>query len=210
MMVARHAGMVSRTRVRAVIDRWLHPWVTLAAATFLLGGALGVGVMLAISPSAVESVASLLDAAAPYPEQLTTGTVFLNNLLAVVVLLVGGALSFGLLTALSLVFNGLLLGVVAVLGAGESGVLAVVALIAPHGVIELPALFLVGGVAYRLAWRVISYLRGVDERPPTRTELGEAAALFGVAVAGLLVAAWIESNLTLHVARAVTGGAAGG
>lgn len=189
--------------LRSRAARWLHPWFLLATATFLVGGVGGVGAMALASPDALSTAAEAFGGDV-FPDRLTTWTIFSNNVVALGVV-ASGTVSFGAAAAFALLFNGLLLGAIVAAATAETSLLVVTALILPHGVLELPALFLVGGVAYRVTWRLVSYLRGADDRPPTHRELGEAAALVVVAVLLLAVAAFIEANVTPAVGRAVAG-----
>lgn len=192
-------------RVRAAVRRWLYPYAALAAVTFLLGAVVGAAAMAATDPAALEGAADAYGDADVFPEELTTWTVFRNNVVALGAV-AAGAVSFGLAAAAALFFNGLLLGAVVYAGALEGGLAWTLALVVPHGVLELAAFFVVGGVAYRVTWRLVSYLRGTAATALTRREATEALALSAVAVCAIAVAAYIEANLTLPVARAVVGG----
>lgn len=193
----------STLRPRAIASRWLHPWFFLATLTFLVGAAVGAGAMTLASPDALASAAATFGNPDIFPDRLTTWTIFSNNVVALGVV-AAGTVSFGAAAAFALLFNGLLLGAIVVLVSSETGPLVLLALILPHGVLELPALFLVGGVAYRVSRRLVAYLRG-NEGPPTDRELGEAAALIAVAVLLLAVAAFIEANVTPKIGQAVAG-----
>lgn len=189
---------------RAVAGRWLHPWFLAATATFVVGAVAGGVAMAAASPDSLATAAEAFGNPDLFPDRLTTWTIFSNNLLALLVVAAGGV-SFGAATAFALLFNGLLLGAIVAIALGDTGLVVLAALILPHGVFELPALFLVGGVAYRLTWRLVAYLRGIDDHPATRRELGEAVVLLVVAVALLVVAAFVEANVTPGIGRAVAG-----
>lgn len=191
------------TLLRTVAARWLHPWFLLATLTFAVGAAIGAGTMALASPEAVADAAAAFGNPNLLPDRLTTWTIFTNNVVALAVV-AAGAVSFGAAAALALLFNGILLGAVVILASGETGLLVLFVFIIPHGVFELPALFLVGGVTYRLTWQLVSYLRGSGD-PPTRQDVGEAAALVAAAVALLAVAAFVEANLTPAIGRAVAG-----
>lgn len=198
------AGRVPAPWQPAVLRRWLYPYFLYAAATFLAGAVAGAGAMAATSPAALVAAADAVGGPALFPERVTTWTVFSNNVMALAVL-AAGVVTFGLTAFVGLFFNGLLLGTVVYLGAAEPGVVATLALILPHGGLELGAFFVVGAIAYRVAWRLVVYLRGAGDEPLTREELGEAVVLGLAAVVAIAVAAWIEANLTVEIARLVTG-----
>lgn len=191
-------------RLRAVLARWLYPYALAAALTFLLGAAAG-GVAAAVTPTdALAAAAGSVGTADPFPDRLTPWTVFANNVV-VAALVAAGAVTFGLAAGAVLFFNGFLIGVLVAVSAGGGRLPVVLALLLPHGILELGAFFVVGGVAYRISWRLASYLRGVDARPLTRREAIETAALLLASVAAIAVAAWIEAALTVEIARAILG-----
>lgn len=187
---------------RARFRRWFGRYFLAAALVFAFGAALGIVAVAVTDLSSLEEFFAGMES--PFPDRITFWTVLTNNLLALGVTALG-LVSFGLLAALSLLFNGLLLGVVVAIGAGEGSLLAMAALILPHGVLELAAFFLVAGLSFRVTHRFVDYLRGVDETPITRQELFEIAVLIVAAALAIAVAAWIEAELTLRIARALVG-----
>ena len=193
-------GFSPEWRFRAALRRWLYPHVGLAVATFLAGVVAGGGATAVTSPQALADAADAFRGPALYTETITVWSIFSNNVVALAVV-AGGALSFGLTSAVGLFFNGLLVGTVVYLGLANGELLQVLALVLPHGVLELSAFFLVGGVAYRVTWRLVLYLRGTTGRPITRQEAIEAAGLCTGALLAIAVAAWIEAELTVDIAR---------
>lgn len=198
----------SGARLWPTVAAWLHPFALVAAATFLAGALAGAAAMATTSPAALSGLPGASGDPNLFPDRLTTWTVFSNNVVALAVLATG-AVTFGATTFLGLFLNGLLVGILVFAGAGESTLAWTLALLLPHGVLELGAFVVVGGAAYRVAWRVVAYLRGRRERALTRAEAVEAVVLLAVAVLGLAVAAWVEVQLTPEVARAVVGEPAG-
>ncbi|MFB6079649.1 MAG: stage II sporulation protein M [Haloferacaceae archaeon] len=112
-----------------------------------------------------------------------------------------GGLALGLPSATSLVLNGALVGAVAAAFDPTS----VAALVVPHGVIELPAIAVGGGVGIRLGRVGAAALRGRRDAAEVGTALREALrVLVGLAVV-LVVAAAVETVVTPRVAAAVLG-----
>ncbi|WP_238993967.1 stage II sporulation protein M [Halobellus captivus] len=124
-----------------------------------------------------------------------------NNWLVAVDLAYSG-LAVGIPAAVGLAFNGLIVGAVA----GVFEPIAVVALIAPHGIIEIPALVVGGGVGLWLGAVVLGVLRGrrdVDEIPAAIRR--SYRVLLGL-VSLFVVAAFIEAFLTPAIASLVLAG----
>lgn len=184
---------------RAALRRWLGGHLLGAVLVFALGGVAGGLLATTLDPGALSS----FPGGSPFPDELTFLTILANNLVAATVIFLG-VLSFGVVTALALFFNGLLLGLVMTFAAAELGVVTAVALVAPHGVFELPALWMVGAVVFRVVHRAVRYLRRRDDSLLSRREAVEAAALLGVAALLIVVAAWIEANVTTAIAESMT------
>ncbi|WP_129114134.1 stage II sporulation protein M [Halegenticoccus tardaugens] len=113
-----------------------------------------------------------------------------------------GGLALGVPTAASLLFNGVLIGALA----GVFDPTAFLALVAPHGVIELPAIAVAGGLGFHLGRVGWEALRGRRDAANVGEEIGRAfEALLGLALV-LVVAAFVEAFLTPRVAALVLGG----
>ena len=110
-----------------------------------------------------------------------------------------GGVAFALPTVAAAVFNGVLVGALA----GVFDPRAFLALVGPHGVIEIPALAVAWGVGLhlgRVGWRG---LRGQTDAAGVARELRVAArVLVGIAVL-LVVAAAVEAFLTPLIAERV-------
>lgn len=110
-----------------------------------------------------------------------------------------GGLALGVPTGVDMLLNGGLIG--ALYGVTDST--AFLALVAPHGVIELPAIFVAGGLGFHIAAVALGVLTG----GATVTTLVDTLrlayrVLLGLAVV-LIIAALIEAFLTPAIAAAV-------
>ncbi len=188
---------------RTVCRRWLALYVPVAAlllgVSTLAGYLLGSAVPLESLPTAEQAGSN------PFmPAELTTVTIAVNNLVAMFVMLLG-AVSLGIVTVLSLVLNGLLIGAVVGLAVQQVEPIVVAALIVPHGIIEIPALLIVAAVGLRFARLTVRYLRGLEAQLVTERDFREAGWLVAVAAVMILVAAYVEATMTLEIAERVAG-----
>lgn len=134
-----------------------------------------------------------------------TSIIFRNNGLVALWMMVLGVFMFGLVPAVSSFLNGALIG--AIIGLGnrllpEMPSLGTVLLATlPHGVIELPAIWIASawGMKLGLTW-LLPGASGQRIRVLGRTAL-EGAQVFVLVAVMLLVAAAIEANLTLALVR---------
>lgn len=138
------------------------------------------------------------------PESAGILTILQFNI-PVFVLLLSGVVTLGLTTVASVFLNGVLLGLT-VAQALNSGMPlhVVVALVAPHALLELPALWLSSAVGLRVSVTVVRYLREKRDVALTLPEIRRMLRLSVVALLGWLLAAIIESEVTPQVAAVVT------
>lgn len=190
-------GTTAADRARAFARRWL-PYVALATCLFLataiVGAAVGAERQSFIVPvrGRGDPVASL-DAAGLFAHNAGIG-----------LQIAAGAVLFGLPTVYLLSFNGFVFGATVADAAGTLGPLRALALVAPHGVLELPAIWLAGAVGLRwlhLVWRLAS--GGSSATGVPRAVLDSLAAV-GLVLLLLAVAAVVEATVTVPLARALT------
>ncbi|MFW6448141.1 MAG: stage II sporulation protein M [Halobacteriota archaeon] len=173
------------------------PYVWLAVGLFALGCLLGV-----LLADRIDLFASLGmgDLGEVLPEDISTLAILVNNSV-VLGLTVLGVLSFGLLTAIVLLFNGLILGYVAVPAAREAGLAFVLIGVAPHAVFELPAFFVGAAVAFRLLHRFVHRIQDRRDRMLDPGEGRRVVLLLVTAWVALVVAAAIEVHVTFWLIR---------
>lgn len=189
-----------RRFAQARFRRWFGRYFLAALLVFAIGGILGTVAMSVTDLSGLQDVSEGLSPM--FPDEITFGFIALNNL-RVLAILTLGFVSFGAISGAVLLFNGFIIGLVVAGAAADGGLIEPVALILPHGWLELGAFFLVAGTTFRVTHRLVNYLRGVDEGVITRQELFEIAVLFLVAAVAIVLAAWIEVYLTEPIAEAV-------
>ena len=145
------------------VYRTRHWWVTTAVVSALVAVALGVwvdthpDVQRSLLPSSdVRNLVNhqFADYYKAHPAQDFAARVWTNNAWVCAEVLVGG-LTFGVLTVYSLLGNVVNVGVIGgyMAAAGKLGLFF--GLIAPHGVLELTAVFVASGAGLRLGWVTI-------------------------------------------------------
>lgn len=126
--------------------------------------------------------------------------IFLNNALKTLLALVAGVLA-GVLPLVLLLVNGYILGLVFHNTVETKGLLAFVLAIAPHGVLELPAVLLGASIGLMLGARAIRRMLGKGEAAGLSRELGRGLRFYIVGIAPMLVAAaLIEAFVTAALA----------
>ena len=133
-----------------------------------------------------------------------TAIIFLNNLQAALLIFLGGA-TFGVLTLFILTTNGIVIGVVWHMMQDEGGVVGFLVGILPHGIFEIPALLIAGGLGLLLAEELYHELKGRGDAGQVAQGLGRTFLLIVIPL--LAVAAIIESFITPQLLNMVLFGA---
>jgi uncharacterized membrane protein SpoIIM required for sporulation len=95
-----------------------------------------------------------------------SASIFTNNIRVTLAATAGG-ITLGLLTSGVLIFNGVMIGVVAGVGAASGNGSVLVQLVVPHGVLELSCIVVAGAAGLRMGWAIVN---------PGRRPRGEALA----------------------------------
>lgn len=143
---------------------------------------------------AVQGLAEILAPLAGLEPPAMMAFIFLNNAVkSLAVILLG--FSLGIVPFIFLVLNGVITGVVLNAVASEAGPGAAIALIAPHGIIEVPAILLASALGFRVAEAVIWRIAGRPASPSREFKAG-LSLYVKVVLPSLLVAAVIEAFVT--------------
>ena len=138
----------------------------------------------------------------PGDQSAFTTSVFTNNIQVTLVAFAGG-ITGGILTALALLYNGLLLGVIGGLmtQAGNGG--GFVDLVTAHGVLELSCILVAGAAGLSLGWAIVS--PGLRTRRASLQREGREALLLVAGTAPWLVVAGIVEGNRANLAESGLG-----
>jgi uncharacterized membrane protein SpoIIM required for sporulation len=155
-------SFISRGYWRRMAER---PWLVLAAWAILLVPAIGGAAWAAADPGAAAGMVpgQFQAAADPPPEgrdydastaaEFSTSVMF-NNI-GVALTAFAGGISFGVITVLSLFYNGLILGVIAGLAISAGHGTAFLRLVSSHGPLEISCIVAGGIAGLRMGWALI-------------------------------------------------------
>jgi len=169
-------------------------YVAFAGLLFLVG--IPLGIVLSLQGFDLAAALGLEGVDELFGDGELTASFLLTNNTRVFVLLVVGALTAGLLTVFSLVFNGFVIGYIVTPIAAEEGLLFVLVGLVPHGVPELFAFFVAGGVGFRIVVCLLGRARGTREVVLGREGWRRVAVLLVAAWLLLAIAAVIEAYVT--------------
>lgn len=123
-----------------------------------------------------------------------SSAIFTNNI-QVTFLAFAGGVAAGLVTAAVLVYNGMLLGVLAGLTAGAGTARIFAELVVPHGVLELSCIVVAGAAGLRLGWALVEPGRRTRKESMVREGRAAVALVLGTAPC-LVLAGLVEGFVT--------------
>jgi stage II sporulation protein M len=188
---------MSREELRTYCAR-LRPFLITSLMMFGVGAVIGLMIVNRfpqLSASFEESLNTFVTGFHGLPKTKLAAAIFLNNSVKTLIVILFGALA-GVIPAVFLVVNGAALGVVMALSAHSRGLWVSLLSIAPHGVLELPAVFLGTAIGLMIGMGV---LRRIFGKPSVglRIELGRAVRFFTLIIVPILfVAAIVEAYVT--------------
>jgi len=183
-------------------------WVLLATMISLVPGAIGFGLTWhdrAVADQVLPAdLMSMLDPVVqrhqrpkdwlPALERAPASGFIMTNNIRIAITSFAGGMTAGLLTVFLMIFNGIMLGVIAAAVSLDSPTTALNfwAFVAPHGVLELTAIFISGGAGFVLAYAIVNPGE-VPRRVALKTAGKEALKLMLGVAAMLVVAGLIEA-----------------
>jgi uncharacterized membrane protein SpoIIM required for sporulation len=136
-------------------------------------------------------------------DQAAFSTLVQANNIKVTAAAFAGGITLGLLTAVALIFNGVLLGAVAGLMIGAGNWLGFVDLVTAHGVLELSCLIVGGAAGLSLGWSIVDPGRGT--RGESLVAEGRRSVALVIGTAPWLVVAGIVEGFRATLAEAGLG-----
>lgn len=189
--------LMNRDDRRAYL-RELRPYLIASIAFFAVGAVIGAAIggrFPGLADHFGESVTGFLKTFRGLPKPQLALAIFLNNSVKTLAAILCG-LAIGIVPALFLIVNGVVLGVVFFLSSHSRGLWPSLLSILPHGVIELTAVFLGTAAGLMLGDYVLKrLLRTSNAR--IRPQIGRALRFFSIVIVPmLLLAALIEAFVT--------------
>lgn len=170
------------------------PYFLLAAALFAVFLALGLGASPAVSAEMLKGMEEMLDPLGKLSYLQLFGLIFVNNAGKAL-----GAILLGILLGLPplvfIIFNGFAIGAVLSALAASVGYGAILASLAPHGIIEIPMLLLASALGLSVGRESLNRLQGRKSQVRSRL-IGGLKVYAKWVLPGLLVAAAIEAFIT--------------
>lgn len=184
-------------QLRAYLHR-LRPYLTTSIVLFSVGAAIGL-ILINQFPHMTDSLEESLHAFIKQFRGLSklklAAAIFLNNSVKTLVVILLG-IFFGIVPAFFLIVNGAALAVVLTLSTESRGIGLSLLSVVPHGILELPAVFLGTAIGLMLGAMFTHRLTAKSEIS-IGAEFGQALKFFVILIVPLLmVAALVEAYVT--------------
>jgi stage II sporulation protein M len=161
----------------------------------IAAGLLVVAHYPALTDQFEQTITSFVSVFREMPRIKLAGAIFLNNAAKTLFAIVLGAL-LGILPAIFLFANGIALAVVWSLSAHSRGVSLTLLSILPHGIIELPAVFLGTSIGLSIGYHGVRRLVGKSEIHSGADMVQGLRYFFTVIIPLLIAAALVEAFIT--------------
>jgi len=133
-----------------------------------------------------------------YEKEWNFHKILLNNL-TIVCALILGAIFLGIPTFVYLSYNAITIGNLL----NRLSPTYITAFILPHGIFEIPAIIIAGAAGFKIPYEIIRYLAGKKETILTKEDVKEYLTLALISIILIVIAAWVEANVTLKIAKAM-------
>jgi stage II sporulation protein M len=189
--------IMPRQERRAYLGR-LRPYIITSLVLFGAGTAIGLLVVSyfpGLADHFEETIAVFVKTFAGMPRLKLAAAIFVNNTIKTLLAILLGAL-FGIIPAFFLLANGIALGVAWSLSASARGPWLSLLSLLPHGILELPAVFLGTSIGLAIGVQVLKRLTG-KSGSKIGAELASGLRYFCSVILPLLfVAALVEAFVT--------------
>lgn len=200
MSRSRHSGFISGLYQRNETFLWISAAVFLGSIIFSY---LFAGFLDSILAPLLQSFQKRVEEGVV---QLETLSLFTNNVTIAFYIYVGGILA-GVVTAFLLISNGAFIGYVA----SKYPLADFLIYTIPHGIFEVTGIIIAGAAGFRLGSVVLHFLNGITKLKnnislknqliylfeANTDDIKDSLALFAIAVVLLIIAAFIEANLSV-------------
>ena len=123
-----------------------------------------------------------------------------NNLIFIMRLVLGSFL-LGIPTLISLIIGGINTGYT--IAQSNLPIDIILILTLPHGIFEIPAIIIAGAAGFKIPYEIVRYLAGKKEQILTKEDIKEYLTLALISIILIIIAAWVEANVTLKIAKAM-------
>ncbi len=186
----------------------LRPYLFIIITLFLLATAAGY-VSAYLDPSIIDELMGQFEESygwlAEESPTMIMLFIFKNNTIISFLAMLGG-IFFGILPVIFILVNGFFIGVVVFSSVQEYGILVVLSALLPHGIIELPMIFISASIGLRLGVLAFQKIFNINEKEIRfKYELLSAIRFFVTVIVPLLfIAAIIETFITSSILYVLT------
>ena len=109
----------------------------------------------------------------------------------------------GIPTFLIELYNAVFFGYLIKYSINKFNINKILILTLPHCIFEIPAIIIAGAAGFKIPYEIVRYLAGKKEQPLTKEDIKEYLTMALISIILIVIAAWIEANITLKIAKAI-------
>ena len=136
-----------------------------------------------------------------FPLGLSFNHILWENMYTTIQTTLGGTITLGALSFMSLVPNGLHMGLLIASFNGSFPPWKIALLILPHGIFEIPAIIIAGAAGFKIPYKIVRYLAGRKEQILTKEDIKEYLTLTLISIILIVIAAFVEAYITPRIAE---------
>jgi stage II sporulation protein M len=190
--------VIMRSEERRAYTVGLYPYLRTSLAIFGAGFVIGLIIVSRFPPLTdyfQETIATFVKLFAGIPRFKLAGAIFFNNAVKTLLAIVLGII-LGIVPAIFLLANGIALGVAWSLSAATRGPWISLLSLLPHGILELPAVFLGTSIGLSIGYHGVRRLAGNFEIHSGAEMVQGLRYFFTVIIPLLIAAALVEAFIT--------------
>ncbi len=109
----------------------------------------------------------------------------------------------GIPTFLIELYNAVFFGYLIKYSINKFNINKILILTLPHCIFEIPAIIIAGAAGFKIPYEIVRHLAGKKEQPLTKEDIKEYLTMALISIILIVIAAWIEANITLKIAKAI-------
>jgi len=157
---------------------------------------------LAISFSSINS--PIFETSTPYIDSDPTTIMFIKYNGFIILTMIVGSFLFGVTSIANLLLNGIAFGMaISNMLKNGTSLIEIFSITFPHALFELPATWVAGAAGFKVPYELIRYFQSKKKYILNKQEINDFFVLAVTALILIVIAAFVEANITMKIAEAI-------
>lgn len=133
-----------------------------------------------------------------------TTFLFIERNGSIILSMIFGSFLFGMTSIANLLLNGMIFGIIiAKMLINGTSLIKIISITFPHALFELPATWVAGAAGFKVPYELIRYFQSKKEHILNKQEIYDFLVLAMTAIILIVIAAFVEANITMKIAEAI-------